>query len=175
LNSKLRTFDGDWQMDKRVLIGVGVGCAVLCCLIAVVALAAGGVLVKWMLQEPENVNINTNIPIQVEEGETVTLVIEIENLAAESQSLDSIDISHSYLAGIVIAKADPPFSESYPIPLLDMESFTFAHPIPAGETLVVEFAGWAEQVGDFAGEMDVCINSSAVCSTFTLRTVVGGE
>lgn len=162
-------------MDKRVLIGVGVGCAVLCCLIAVVALAAGGVLVKWMLQEPENVNINTNIPIQVEAGEPVTLAIEIENLATESQTLHSIDITHSYLAGIELTEAVPPFSDSYPLPLLEMESFTFQYPIPAGETVVVKFTGRAGQIGDFAGEMDVCINSSAVCSTFTLRTVVGGE
>jgi len=130
------------------------------------------VFFKWAMAEPENISIDTNFPIQARQGEELVLEVQIENSADQVQQLYSIDIDSSYLFGIAITEASPPYYESYTIPVVDMETYTFEHDIPAGETLVVQFSGLALKGGDFSGAMDVCINSSNSCSSFSVRTVI---
>ena len=159
-------------MNKKVIIGLGIGCAVLCVASIIIIVIAGGALIKWGLREPENVSIGVDTPVQVTQDESVTIKVQVENTATEPQLLHSIDISSEYLAGIAVKEAEPPFVESFSIPLVDMQSYTFEQEISPGTTLVVQFFGVAVKTGDFSGNIDVCINSGAICTTFTARTVV---
>ena len=159
-------------MNKKVIIGLGIGCAVLCIASIIIVLIAGGVLIKWGLREPENISISVDTPVQVTKDESVIIEVQMENTATESQLLHSIDISSEYLAGIAIKEANPPFVESFLIPLFDIQSYTFEQEISPGTTLVLQFFGVAVKTGDFSGSIDVCINSGGICTSFAARTVV---
>jgi hypothetical protein len=159
-------------MNKKVIIGLGIGCAALCIVLVIAVLIAGGVLIKWGLTKPENVSISLDAPVQASKDESVIITVRVENTATESQLLHSIDISSQYLDGIAIEEAEPPFSESFAIPLVDMQSYTFGQDISPGTTLEVRFAGVAVKIGDFAGNFDVCINSGNACTTLATRTVI---
>jgi len=159
-------------MNKKVIIGLGIGCAVLCVASVIFTIIAGGAFIKWGLREPENVLINVYTPLQVTKDDSVIIEVQVENTAAEHQYLDSVDISSTYLDGIAIVETEPPYVESFNIPLVDMLSYTFEEEISPGRTLVVQFFGVAVKTGDFSGDIDVCINSGDICTTFTTRTVV---
>ena len=159
-------------MNRKWIVPLIIGCGALCLVAALVVVLGGAAFFRWMMEEPENVNIQVDAPIMATMGETVTLQVSIENLAAEPQLLDSIDIADSYLEGLGIQRADPPFTESYPLGLVDYQSFTFQRDIPAGETMNVQFYVVATRIGDWSGDIDVCIGSGSVCSTFIVRTVV---
>ena len=160
-------------MNKKLLIGLGIGCAVLCVGSVIITVIAGGAFINWGLREPENVLINVDTPLQVTKGESVIIEVQVENTATKPQLLDSIDISSEYLAGIAIKEAEPPFVESFPNPPVEIQTYRFMQEISPGTTLVVQFFGVAVKTGDFSGNIDVCINSGHICTTtFTIRTVV---
>lgn len=161
-------------MNRKVIIGIVVGCGTLCIIAAVLALVAGGAFYRWLVQEPENVTMGVDAPVSVIKGEPFTIEVRVENLAAEPQMLDSIDIAEGYLAGIAIRSSDPPFLESYSLPVVDFRSYTLGQSIAAGETLVVRFDAVGLQAGDYAGEIDVCVGSGSACATFVIRTLVEG-
>ena len=145
-------------MNKKVIIGLGIGCAVLCIVSIIITLIAGGALINWSLSGPENVRISVDTPLQVTKDESVIIEVQVENTATESQLLDSIDITSEYLAGIAIVKAEPPFIESFRLGG-EWQSYTFRQEISPGTTLTVQFFGVAVKTGDFSGSIDVCINS----------------
>jgi hypothetical protein len=159
-------------MSRKVVIGIIVGCGALCAIAAVLALVAGGAFYRWVVQEPENVKMGVEAPVSVVRGEPFIIEVRVENLAAEPQILDSIDIAEGYLSGIAIRSSDPPFTESYSLPVVDFRSYTLGQSIAAGETLVVRFDAVGLQAGDYAGEIDVCVGSGSVCTTFLTRTLV---
>jgi hypothetical protein len=161
-------------MDRRTIIGIVIGVVVLCAVTCVVLLFVTGIgqSVIQGFRDPEKVSIAVDAPAQARRGETVTIELRIQNTAGEPQVLDSVDIDASYLEGIAIERAQPPFSESFEIPLVDMQSYSFGHEIPPGGTLVVQLSGTAARSGDHSGDIDVCINTEALCETLTMRTVV---
>lgn len=165
---------GEAWMNKKVIIGLGIGCAVLCIAsIIIILIAGGGRLREFFLREPENVSISVDTPVQVTKDESVIIEVQVENTATKPQLLHSIDISSEYLAGIAMKEAEPPFVESFPNPPVEIQTYRFMQEISPGTTLVVQFFGVAVKTGDFSGNIDVCINSGHICTTtFTIRTVV---
>lgn len=160
---------------KKVALGLGIGCGavvILCIGMCVGGLVTTGFFVKTAMQEPENVAMHVDAPIQVTKGEEIVIHIEVENAAAESQLLHSIDISSDYLAGIVILSADPPFVDSFDGSVSDMKSYTFQHEIPPGTTVDVQFSAIAIEAGDFAGVINVCIKEGYICESLATRTIV---
>ncbi len=157
-------------MNRRIINGLIVICVTLCLPCAVISTVTGAGFVSGMFGEPENVNIEVKTPTTVTKGESFTIEVQVENLADQPQSLNSIDISLEYLAGIDIQKTEPPFTESIPNP--GIHSYYFEQKILPGDTLVVELSTIGGQVGDFSGEIDVCLNSASSCSTFVTQTVV---
>jgi len=111
--------------------------------------------------EPTDIQVEVVGPETVKVGESFDLLVRISNSAAEGQTLDSIDFGEEFLAGVRIVSADPSYSDS-----LDYEgftSFTFERSIPAGGELAIQFRTEALQAGDFAGPLDICINSPVNC------------
>ena len=84
-------------MKNKAIIGLGIGCAVLCIASIIAMLIAGGALIKWVLKEPEGVSISVDTPIQVTKDESVIIEVQVENTATEPQFLHSVDISSEYL------------------------------------------------------------------------------
>jgi hypothetical protein len=161
-------------MNKKVNIGRGIGCAVLCIASIIIILIAGGCRLREVfLTEPENVSISVDAPVQVTKDESVIIEVQVENTAIKPQLLNSIDISSEYLAGIAIIETEPPFVESFLNPPVEIQTYKFMQEISPGTTLVVQFFGVAVKTGDFSGNIDICINSGSICTTtFTIRTVV---
>ena len=143
--------------------------------ISIVVLVAGGGFfwLAALLEGPEDALVTVDVPIIITQGDTATLTIEIENLASETQTLDSVDIDQSYLDGIVAVASDPAYQsvESFDL-VIPFQSYYFDHTLPANETLTVEVELQAVRVGDFSGELSVCINGITTCTTHQLRTVV---
>jgi len=158
--------------NRSLIVGIILGCGGLCLVLAVIALVAGGAIVKWLVEEPENIHVNVDVPLLVSKGEPFAVVVTIENLVDESRLLDSIDIDDKYLEGIALTGAEPPFFESYSLALLDQQSYTFEQGIPPTGILVVKFDAIAVRTGDFSGQIDVCIDTASNCLPFTTRTVV---
>ncbi|MGH2620728.1 MAG: hypothetical protein ACRDHG_09185 [Anaerolineales bacterium] len=158
--------------NRGVLVALGIGCLVLagCGVIALVLGVGGITLVGSAVAEPADIELGVIAPANVQVGESFSLLVRVRNLAAQSQTLDSIDITDEYLAGIRIQGADPGFSDVFSV--LGYQSHTFRVPIPAGTELIVQFRAAAAQAGDFSGEMDICINTGSNCLTRPLRTVV---
>ena len=157
-------------MSKKVVVGIAVGCVLLCIAATVVLLIAGGALIWRTAAGPESVSISVHAPVQVARGESTTIEVQLENTAPESQLLHSIDISTEYLAGIAITEAEPAYVEAHTVG--DWQSFRFEREIPAGGSLTVQFSGTAVKTGDYSGSIDVCINSGLSCTTLATRTIV---
>jgi hypothetical protein len=138
----------------------------------IVLVFAGSTLFDGFLDEPEDVVIDVNVPLQAQKGNRIMFTVTVQNTSSDSQVLDSIDISTDYLSGVPIEDSQPKYIEDYPIPLVEYHSFTFQQSIGPGETLVVQFFGFALKSGDFSGPFDVCIGTGSNCSTFTGRTVI---
>ena len=159
--------------DLKTLISIiGFGCAGLCVVGIIVLVFAGSTFFDGFLEEPKNVVIDVNVPLQAQKGNRIMFTVSVQNTSAQSQILDSIEISTEDLSGIPIEDSQPRYIEDYPIPLVDYHSYTFQQAIGPGETLVVRFFGYALKTGDFSGPFDVCIGTGSNCSTFTGRTVI---
>jgi hypothetical protein len=158
--------------NRGLLIGLGVGCLVLGgCTALVVALGFGSLsAIGSAIEAPSDIDLGVIAPATVQLNEGFSILVRIRNLAAQQQSLDSIDIADGYLAGVAIQGSDPGYSDAYSI--FGYQSHTYRIPIPAGTELIVQFRAVAVQAGDFRGDMDVCINTGTHCLTRPLRTVV---
>ena len=158
--------------NRGLLVGLGIGCLLLAgCGVLAVVLGVGGIKsLGSAVAEPTDIELGVIAPSDVQLGESFSLLVRVRNLAAQSQTLDSIDITDEYLAGVQIQGADPGYSEVFSV--LGYQSHTFRVPIAAGTELIVQFRAAATQAGDFSGEMDVCINTGSNCMTRPLRTVI---
>ena len=159
-------------MESNTLAKVGIGCAIGCAVLALLGVLGGVAFFQWLPGGPEEVEVRVSPPVEVGYGESFDLEVVIRNMADRPRTLDSIDVSDSYLDGLAIERMEPASSGSMEIPVVDMRSFTFGREIPAGGTETVHFALKAVHEGDFSGNLDVCIDSGASCITSLVRTVV---
>ena len=157
-------------MENKNAIWIVIGCAAACLIGGIVLLIGGGAMVRWIYQEPENINVDINTPIQVSKGDELVIEVRVENTSNDPQELDSIDIDSSYLEGIYKSSTEPDYTD---YSLYDtFESYYFERDIPANGSISVKFYGEAVKTGDFAGEIDVCVNSPSNCTGLPTRTIV---
>lgn len=157
-------------MDRRVVIGIGIGCgAVIVCIVG--ALILGGSWLGSTIKEPTGVDVEVNVPLQIRKGQGFLILVTIRETSGEDQELDSIDIADEYLDGIAIERTEPSFNESYSV--FGFQTYDFMREIPANGELVVRFFAVGVQTGDFRGDLDVCVNGPAQCLTYPIRSVVG--
>ena len=134
---------------------------------AIALLVVGGCLAP-----PEDVRVGVEAPAIVEAGESFTIVATVHNDAPTEQILTDLDVADEYLKGINIGASDPPFSDSMHIPIDNTRSYSFDLPIPPGGSISVTFEAVALHPGDYAGEIDFCINSDVSFVSSPVRTVV---
>ncbi|HSJ75513.1 MAG TPA: hypothetical protein VK899_04925, partial [Gemmatimonadales bacterium] len=77
-----------------------------------------------------------------------------------------------YLKGIAIEGTEPPFESTMHVPVDNTVSHTFNLPIPANGKVEVRFNVLAAHPGDFAGDLDFCIDSQTRCISRNVRTIV---
>lgn len=137
------------------------------------ALAALAVLfVVAGCSDPSNIVIRIEAPLRVSVGEQFEVRALIANESRKDQKLVDVDISSSWLDGLVVMYTDPPFTSASYLKIGDEWSYSFKEAIPAGETLVVTLYCEALYPGDWAGDADFCINTSFNFLTQPLRTII---
>ena len=149
---------------RRICIGAR-------CIVSVIILLIVGVSV-CACQEPENITINVVAPLHVNKGQEFIFEIHVENIAERPQLLYSVDVYDDYLAGIAIQKTEPPFTQSFHVPIVNCQSYEFKQNISPKSQLVVKFFAVGLKSGDYSADVDVCINSESNFLTYPIRTVV---
>ena len=167
------TVNGTDRMNRKLILGIFAGLAVLCTIASVAIGLWGTDLWQRVSEEPEGVRADVEVPSSVASGELFVIRVSVENLSDETVVLDSIDVAEGYLDGVEILEANPAFSESYPLPFGGVQTYTFEHDIPAQQTLTVRLTARGETAGEFSGPIDVCVDSGIHCLTFDTRTVIG--
>jgi hypothetical protein len=152
----------------RVLLACGLGCLVLVGLAGLGAWAT----YRWFVSEPEHVTVSVTAPVEVTQGDRFTFVARIRNTAARRQRLVSLDVADEYLEGIAVESTTPPFSEAMHVPIDDTVSYTYELPIPPGGEVAVVFNAYAAHAGDWAGDVDFCVNSATDFVSYPVRTIV---
>lgn len=155
-----------WIISGCVLLVVFIAC----CSTAIV----GGLIWLGSLSTDGKAQINVTAPTSVEQGQAYAITVEIVNITEQSIMLDSVDISSELLRGFIIQNVEPFYIETYEYGLGEerYQTYAFQTTIPAGGRLTVKFEGEAVALGDFSGEIDVCIDSSFNCKTDIVRMLV---
>ena len=157
-------------MSRRVILIILAGVGLLCvCSIGVAAFF----LVFTTSDVPTDVAVTIDSSRAVPLNEPYLVRINVENLTAETQTIDSIDIQHTYLEGVRLIEATPNYTDSFDLIIIDYQSYTFETPIQGNETIVIDFVFEGETEGTFAGDIDICINSGTDCLTRQLVIEVG--
>lgn len=122
---------------------------------------------------PTDVSVIVNAPRAVPVNEPYAIKVRIQNLTAETQILDSIDVQESYLEGVQLLSTEPMFGDSTTIPLVGFQSYTYGDFIGGSETFIVELVFEGIMEGTFSGDIDICVNSATECATRQLTVVIG--
>lgn len=149
---------------KALLIGCGV----------LVILGIGGcfVVVSYLLDQPEGVEISVDAPGRAVVGEAFEIVARVRNVGDRDRELVDLDVADEYLEGIVVVDTEPDSSDSMHVPFDNTVSYSFGLTVPPAGEVAVTLSAEAVHAGDFAGDVDFCIDSEVHCLSAHVRTVV---
>ena len=108
----------------------------------------------WQERQQVPFAISLTHPEEVAFGELVQMDVEIKNDRRQAQTLDSIDIYHSFLRGFEVVAVEPTVEHSRDIG--NFRTFGIGREMQPEETLQVRFTLRARRAGTFIGEVDVC-------------------
>lgn len=145
-----------------------IGALLLLGLVAVTGCSA----VQEMAEGPKDIAAQVNAPLHLTVKQEFEIEVRIQNTSAAAQKLVSIDIGDRYLQGVAIQRTDPPFKQSMHVPIVNTQSYDYGQSIPAGGEVVVKFFAVAVKAGDYAADVNVCVNSESTCQTHPIRAVV---
>ena len=157
----------------RIILGILLFTIICCC----VGVGYFGYLSYQSLLPLENAEIEINLPPVVTLGEDVDFTVTIINTSTESITLNSINIAEEIVNGIQIGDSIPIFElrDHYELIGIPMDMFLFNELILVDESLTIKFDSKAVKVGDFSGQMFICIDNTTNCEIKLLRTVVEEE
>lgn len=144
-------------------VGLVIPCA------GITAITGWGIF-NWFTTSPELVDIQVTGANVVSVGETFFVDFDIENLADQPQTLDSIDWDYTLLNGIHILSSNPVSDgiNEYS----NFRSYYFNRPIASGEEFQVRFEASGKEPGEFIGGISVCINTASSCETYEVTLTV---
>jgi len=125
-----------------------------------------------LFETPEDVQLFAEAPSAVRKGERFEIFARVINMASETQVLIDLDVADEYLEGVVIESSRPMFWDAYHVPVDDTISYSYDIDIAPGEEVWVVFEAYAAKVGDYAGDIDFCINSEVTCLSYRIRTII---
>lgn len=143
-----------------------------CLLVMVLGFGGCMVLVGWLIDDPDQVEVSVEAPIEVLHGEAFEIVARVHNRAGETQELTSLEVGVAYAAGIAVQSSRPPFVESRSRRPGGDVLFSYGLELAPGGEEVVVLEAVAAHPGDYAAEIEFCINDSVHCLSQVVRTVV---
>ncbi len=157
-----------------MVIGSIAGCSLLLiCCIGTILIGAGGI--AWAgLQSPEGAEFTIDVPDEVKVGDQFDIVVKIKNTQLEPQNLIAISFAMDYLSGIEILDSDPTFiyQDEFVILEIPIQIYTYQEMILQDEILEIIIIAEAVQVGNFGGEIQICLNSATNCVRISTQTVI---
>ena len=122
--------------------------------------------------DPKHIRAEVDTPLMVKKGQGFEIRCKVHNDSKEAQKLVSLDIADEYLAGVAIESMTPAYSESSHVPLDNTVSYVLNTLIPAKGTVEVLIKARAVKPGDFAGDIDFCINTDYSFISRQVRAVI---
>ncbi len=129
------------------------GCLVSLGLVLVLVV---GAFVWVVLREGPVLDGSLSVPADAALGSTFTIVVTAHNPHDRPVTLDSIDISDSFLAGFQVLEIRPAASSTMHVGLVRRRSWEFRSEVLRGDTLRIEFRLRAVARGRFTGEVAIC-------------------
>jgi hypothetical protein len=123
-------------------------------------------------EPPQDVEVRADGPVSVEADQEFQVVLTVKNTGTATKTLVDVDIADEWLAGVVVTKMDPPFTDAFHVPIDNTQSYSLDRPIEPGAELKVVISAYAAHAGDFAGDVDFCIDSGMSCLSYPMRTLV---
>ena len=123
-------------------------------------------------EEPENVDISVDAPTSVQVDQEFYIILTIRNTGSSTQTLVDVDIADEYLEGVVVRETDPAFKDAMHVPFDNTQSYSMDLTLPAGREVTVAISAYAAHAGDYAGDIDFCINSAVSCLSYPVRTII---
>jgi hypothetical protein len=121
---------------------------------------------------PQGVKVSTDAPPSVAKGERFEIRAKVLNISSREQTLCDLDIADEYLDGIIIENTMPRYSDAWHVPIDNTMSYSFDLVLPPGKETVIVLSAYAAKRGDYAGEVDFCINSELNYVSAPVRTLV---
>lgn len=125
-----------------------------------------------LLDDPQDIALKVDAPLRVRQGEVFQILVTVTNSAPTAQTLHSLDIADAWVDGIAITSSEPPFSEASHVPIDNTWSYRYMREIPPGGSVQVALTASALKSGDWAGDIDACINSDVSFLSMPVRTYV---
>ena len=123
-------------------------------------------------ETPENIDIRIDGPASVNEDQRFNIALTIKNTGSSPQTLVDVDIADEYLEGVVVRGMDPAFKDVMHVPFDNTQSYSLDLALPAGQEVKVRISAYAAHAGDYAGDIDFCINSAVSCLSYPVRTII---
>lgn len=169
--------NNDKKKKTLMVVGSIAGCSIiiLCCVIVFI-IAIGGF--AWIgLQSPEGAEISIDVPTEVQVGDQFDILVYVENTQLEPQNLIAISFADDYLTGVRVLDSNPTFIYQDTLEILEIpiQIFTYQEMILQGEILIINITAEAIRVGDFGGEIQICLNSPTNCERIPTRTIIIGN
>lgn len=121
---------------------------------------------------PENVEVTVEAPVTVGVDQEFDLVLTVRNTGSSALTLVDLDIADEYLEGVVVRTMSPAFKDAMHVPIDNTQSYSMELAVPAGQEVTVTIGAYAAHEGDFAGDVDFCIDSTVACISYPVRTLV---
>ena len=123
-------------------------------------------------EEPENVDIRVDAPLSVQVGQEFGITLTIRNTGSSTQTLVDVDSADEYLEGVVVRETNPAFKDAMHVPFDNTQNYPMDMTLPAGREVTVTSSAYAAHAGDYAGDIDFCINSAVSCLSYPVRTLI---
>lgn len=119
---------------------------------------------------PKDIGFKNDLPIEVNQGEEFVFTITINNDDTKEREVRSIDISNKFLEGVAIVRTEPQVKQEYDA--FGQRIFEFKSKMSQKSENKFIFTAKAVKVGDFSGDLDICIDGDSSCIFSKVRTIV---
>lgn len=159
-------------MERSRTVKLGAGILVICLAGTAVLLIIARLFFGTTLNEPITIDVQVDAPERVQLNEPFAINIQVMSLVTTSQIIHSIDLNSSYLNSVNLSSSNPAYKAVADIPLTDFTSYRFEETLFAETTVPIELVFVGQEVGEFSGLMDICLDDGTLCLAFPLETEV---
>jgi hypothetical protein len=142
----------DWRATGLALLGL-VGFLVI----------YAGVSAVPLVSEVRDMEIEVLAPTEAFHKDEFEIEVVAKNTAASPQTILEVRIENTYLRGVSILGANPPFRRSTRDALAGEQVYEFNQAVPAKSQVVIRLRARAKSLGEHKGMLGVCINYASSC------------